>query len=46
MTEENKEKGSQTTYAQICEGFGRSPFKDVKWKYGDNGKIPEEWMNE
>lgn len=39
-------KGSSTTYANICDGLGRSPFRDVVWKYGDNGKIPEDWLEE
>lgn len=38
-------KGSPTTYADICEGRGRGPFKGVTWKYADK-KIPEEWLNE
>lgn len=38
-------KGSSTTYADICEGNGRSPFKGVKWLYADK-RIPEEWLNE
>lgn len=38
-------KGSPTTYAGICEGLGRSPFKGVTWKYADK-RIPEEWLLE
>ncbi len=38
-------KGSKTTYADICEGKGRAPFKDVTWKYADK-LIPIEWMKE
>ncbi len=39
-------KGSKTTYADICNGSGRAKFKDIKWKYGDKGVIPEDWFNE
>lgn len=38
-------KQSKTTYADICEGRGRKPFKDVTWLYADK-KIPKEWLNE
>lgn len=38
-------KNSKTTYADICEGRGRGPFKGVTWKYADK-KIPREWINE
>lgn len=38
-------KGSKTTYADICEGRGRKPFKGVVWKYADK-KIPLSWINE
>lgn len=38
-------KGSKTTYADICKGLGRSPFKGVKWKYSDK-IIPQEWLDE
>lgn len=39
-------KGSKTTYRDICEGRGTSVFKDVTWKYGDGGLIPNEWFEE
>jgi hypothetical protein len=38
-------KGSTTTYASICEGLGRAPFKGVKWQYADK-RIPDEWLSE
>jgi hypothetical protein len=38
-------KGSKTTYAMICEGLGRAPFKGVTWRYADK-LIPGEWLNE
>lgn len=38
-------KGSKTTYADICEGRGRPPFKGIKWKYADK-RIPQEWLSE
>lgn len=38
-------KNSTTTYADICEGRGRGPFKGVTWKYADK-KIPIEWLKE
>ena len=38
-------KGSKTTYADICEGRGRAPFKDIKWKYSDK-LVPPEWLEE
>lgn len=38
-------KNSKTTYADICEGRGRGPFKGVTWKYADK-RIPDEWINE
>lgn len=38
-------KASTTTYADICDGLGRKPFKGVTWKYADK-LIPEEWLNE
>lgn len=38
-------KGSKTTYADICEGRGRAPYKGVTWKYSDK-TIPKEWINE
>lgn len=38
-------KGSKTTYADICNGLGRSPFKGVTWKYSDKN-IPLEWLKE
>lgn len=39
-------KGSKTTYADICNGLGRGIFKDVKWQYSSNGKLPKEWTLE
>lgn len=38
-------KGSKTSYADICEGRGRGPFKGLTWKYADK-KIPQEWLDE
>jgi hypothetical protein len=38
-------KGSSTTYADICEGLGRSPFKGVRWIYSDRS-IPSSWLEE
>lgn len=38
-------KGSNTTYADICNGNGRGSFKGIIWKYADK-KIPEEWLLE
>lgn len=38
-------KGSSTTYRDICEGHGRSPFKGIKWTYADK-RIPQEWLHE
>jgi hypothetical protein len=38
-------KGSKTTYAEICEGNGRPPFKGVCWPYADKS-IPNEWLLE
>lgn len=38
-------KGSKTTYADICEGRGRAPFKGVTWKYATR-TIPKEWLEE
>lgn len=38
-------KGSLTTYADICNGLGRGPYKGVVWKYADK-KIPPEWLEE
>lgn len=38
-------KRSQTTYADICEGRGRGPFKGLTWKYADK-VIPDEWLDE
>lgn len=38
-------KGSKTTYADICDGKGKGPFKDITWKYATK-KIPKEWLNE
>ena len=38
-------KRSNTTYADICNGLGRGPFKGVQWQFAD-GTIPREWLNE
>ncbi len=38
-------KRSKTTYADICEGHGRAPFKGITWPYADKG-IPREWLKE
>jgi predicted nuclease of restriction endonuclease-like RecB superfamily len=38
-------KTSKTTYADICNGLGRPPFKGVIWKYHDQ-TIPHEWLIE
>lgn len=38
-------KVSTTTYADICEGKGRGPFKGATWKYADK-VIPNEWLEE
>jgi predicted nuclease of restriction endonuclease-like RecB superfamily len=38
-------KNSKTTYADICEGRGRGPFKGVTWLYADK-RIPDEWLQE
>ena len=38
-------KGSKTTYADICDGLGKGPFKGVKWQYAAK-KIPTNWFNE
>jgi len=38
-------KGSPTTYADICEGRGRGPFKGLTWKYADK-VVPDEWLQE
>lgn len=38
-------KGSKTTYADVCNGLGRAPFKNVTWQYADK-LIPTEWLEE
>ena len=38
-------KGSKTTYADICRGDGRGPFKGITWPYADKN-IPREWLEE
>lgn len=38
-------KRSNTTYADICEGRGRGPFRRITWKYSDK-VIPDEWIRE
>lgn len=38
-------KGSSITYADVCEGKARAPYKGVTWLYSDK-TIPEEWLGE
>lgn len=38
-------KKSKTTYADICEGKGRGPFKGIVWQYADK-EIPATWLEE
>ena len=38
-------KKSKTTYADICEGRGRIPYRGVIWKYSAK-TIPPDWLNE
>lgn len=38
-------KKSKVTYKDICEGRGRSPFKDINWKWSRR-VIPQEWLEE
>lgn len=38
-------KGSKTTYADVCNGLARAPFKDIKWQFADK-LIPAEWLEE
>lgn len=38
-------KGSSTTYADICSGRGRAPFKGVTWAYADK-HVPLTWIKE
>ena len=38
-------KGSNTTYADICEGRGRDLLKGCTWKYADE-LVPQEWLDE
>lgn len=38
-------KGSQTSYADICNGLGRGEYKGQVWLYADK-KIPKEWIEE
>lgn len=38
-------KGSSITYADVCEGKARAPYKGVTWLYSDK-TIPEEWLRE
>lgn len=38
-------KGSKTTYADICNGAGRAPFKNVTWLYADK-HVPLSWLRE
>lgn len=38
-------KGSKTMYADICNGLGRAPFKNITWKFADK-HVPLEWLRE
>lgn len=38
-------KGAKQSYADICEGRGRGPFRGVTWTYADK-RVPLEWINE
>lgn len=38
-------KGSKTTYADVCNGLARAPFKGVVWQYADK-HIPLTWLEE
>lgn len=38
-------KGSKTTYADICEGRGRRPYRGVTWPYAEQ-TIPKDWLEE
>ncbi len=38
-------KGSKTTYADVCNGNGRAPYKGIKWKFSDK-VIPDSWLEE
>lgn len=38
-------KGSKTTYADICNGAGRAPFKNITWKFADK-HVPLTWLRE
>ena len=38
-------KGAKQTYADICNGKGRGPFKGITWKYADK-RVPLEWLQE
>ena len=38
-------KGSTTSYADICNGLGRAPFKNITWKFADK-HVPLEWLRE
>ena len=38
-------KGSKTSYADICNGLGRAPFKNITWLYADK-HVPLEWLRE
>lgn len=38
-------KGSQTSYADICNGLGRGDYKGITWQFADK-KIPQEWLEE
>lgn len=38
-------KGSVTTYADICNGLGRAPFKNITWLFTDK-HVPLDWLRE
>ncbi len=38
-------KGSKTTYADICNGNGRHPYRGITWKFADK-TIPKKWLKE
>ncbi len=38
-------KGSKTTYADICEGRGRGPYRGITWPYADK-TVPKKWLKE
>jgi len=38
-------KGSKTSYADICKGLGRGPFKGITWPFADK-HIKRDWLEE